>query len=64
MSHNWLHTPDCKYKMEQIYLTWLSTSAHCRRMPGGEMEAVVITQDHKPNLEQQRGAARLAQQQV
>ncbi len=50
--------------MEQIYLTWLSTSAHCRRMPGGEMEAVVITQDHKPNLEQQRGAARLAQQQV
>ena len=33
-------------------------------MPGGEMEAVVVTQDHKPNLEQQRGAARLAQEQL
>ncbi len=33
-------------------------------MPGGEMEAVVLTQDHKPNLEQQRGAARLAQEEV
>ena len=43
---------------------WLSTSAHCRRMPGGEMEAVAVTQDHKPNLEQQRGAARLAQEQL
>ncbi|DBB11741.1 TPA: hypothetical protein ACH3X3_005906 [Trebouxia sp. C0006] len=35
-----------------------------RRMPGGEMEAVAVTQDHKPNLEQQRGAARLAQEQL
>ncbi len=39
-------------------------TAHGRRMPGGEMEAVVVTQDHKPNLEQQRGAARLAQEQL
>ena len=28
------------------------------------MEAVVVTQDHKPNLEQERGAARLAQQEL
>ena len=32
-------------------------------MPDGEMEAVVVTQDHKPTLEQQRGA-RLAQEQL
>ena len=49
---------------EKKSLTWLSTSAHCRRMPGGEMEAMVVTQDHKPNLEQQHGAARLAQEQL
>jgi hypothetical protein len=28
------------------------------------MEAVVVTQDHKPNLEQERGAARLAQEEL
>ncbi len=43
---------------------WISTSTNCRRMPGGEMEAEVVTHDHKPNLEQQRGATRLAQEQV
>ena len=33
-------------------------------MPGGEMKAVVVTQDHHPNLEQERGATRLAQEQL
>ena len=33
-------------------------------MPAGEMEAVVMTQDHKPNLEQERGAGRLAQEEL
>lgn len=33
-------------------------------MPGGATEAVVLTQDHKPNLEQERGATRLAQEEL
>ena len=33
-------------------------------MPGGGMEAVEVTHDHKPNLEQEHGAARLAQQEL
>ncbi|DBB06097.1 TPA: hypothetical protein ACH3X3_009656 [Trebouxia sp. C0006] len=42
---------------------YLANVGDCRAVLG-RMEAVVGTQNHKPNLEQQRGAARLAQEQL
>ena len=43
----------------------MSPTLSCRWSAGkGRVEAVGVSQDHKPNLEQQHGAARLAGHQL